>query len=145
MSTRRASLALLVVLLAQFALGITANLYTTVPDHHPGAHPHNYLTGSVASIGWAIGHSGIALAAHALLGIVLVLLSLTAAAAVLRRRRGATLTTLMSVGALSSIGAGFNGASFLDFNNDVSSLIMALLWALATLSYIIALYVSPAD
>jgi hypothetical protein len=37
------------------------------------------------------------------------------------------------------IGAAFNGASFLDFNNDVSSLIMALLAFSAVGSYAVAL------
>jgi hypothetical protein len=34
---------------------------------------------------------------------------------------------------------GFNGASFLDFNHNTSSLIMSLLFALAMLSYIAVL------
>jgi hypothetical protein len=43
------------------------------------------------------------------------------------------------LGAGFIIGAGFNGASFLDFNANTSSLIMSLLFALATLSYIVVL------
>lgn len=41
------------------------------------------------------------------------------------------------------IGAGFNGASFVDFNHNVSSLLMALL-ALGALScYLVVLYLLP--
>ena len=42
------------------------------------------------------------------------------------------------------IGAGFNGASFLDFNQDFSSLIMALLALGAIACYSIALFLLPA-
>jgi hypothetical protein len=38
------------------------------------------------------------------------------------------------------IGAGFNGASFLDFNDNISSLIMALLAFGAIACYAIALF-----
>jgi hypothetical protein len=132
---------MLVALSCQFALGIAANLYTTIPAHHPGAHPHNYFSGSVSSLGWALAHSGLVLAAHAVLGIVLVVLAL-AATITAWRSSGRGVAVLMGVGALSVIGAGFNGASFLDFANDVSSLIMALLCALALLAYSVALYLS---
>lgn len=40
-----------------------------------------------------------------------------------------------SVAALLVIGAGFNGASFLDFNDNTSSLIMALLAIAAVACY----------
>jgi hypothetical protein len=43
------------------------------------------------------------------------------------------------LGASFIIGAGFNGASFLDFNHNISSLIMSLLFALATLAYVVVL------
>jgi hypothetical protein len=42
------------------------------------------------------------------------------------------------------IGAGFNGASFLDFNNNVSSLVMALLALGSVACYSIALFLLPA-
>ena len=38
------------------------------------------------------------------------------------------------------VGAGFNGASFLNYGHDVSSLIMAVLWALALACYLTGLY-----
>ena len=45
-------------------------------------------------------------------------------------------------GALFIIGAGFNGASFLNYGNDISSMIMAGLWALALASYLTGLYLA---
>ena len=55
----------------------------------------------------------------------------------LGRRR---LTVAGYLGAASVVGAGFNGASFLDFNQDVSSLIMALLAAAAIACYAVILF-----
>jgi hypothetical protein len=136
-------MATLVMLICQFALGIAANLYTTIPGRHPGAHPHNYFSGSAQSIGWAIGHGGLTLAAHALLGFALVAAALTALVLAVRLH-DARITAVTTAGAAFVIGAGFNGASFLDFGSDTSSLIMAMLFALATLAYAVVLYVLPA-
>ena len=46
------------------------------------------------------------------------------------------------LGALCIVGAGFNGASFLNYGHDVSSLIMAMLWALALACYLTGLYLA---
>lgn len=131
---------MLILLLGQFALGMVANLYVTIPAHHPGSHPSNYLAGSLRSVGWALAHGAVALAAHAGLGLALVVLALAIAvgAVVLRTGRTAAIA-----GAGLIVGAGFNGASFLDFNDNASSLIMALLFALAALSYVTLLYRLP--
>ena len=43
---------------------------------------------------------------------------------------------MAALGALAIIGAGFNGASFLDYGHAFSSMIMAGLWALALACYI---------
>ena len=49
-----------------------------------------------------------------------------------------------SLGGLLVIGAAFNGASFLDFNDNVSSLIMALLAFASIGCYAAALFGCPA-
>lgn len=54
------------------------------------------------------------------------------------RRRATTVAALLGAGFV--VGAGFNGASFLDFNNDISSLIMALLAFSAVACYSAAIY-----
>lgn len=137
---RRGSMLMIVLLLCQFALGMATNLYVTIPAAHPGAHPGNYVSGSLRSLGWALAHGAAALAVHAGLGVALagVGVALAAYATAVRAGRIATIA-----GVLLIIGAGFNGASFLDFNNDVNSLIMALLFALAALSYAGLLYRLP--
>lgn len=58
-------------------------------------------------------------------------------------RRGSRLVTATAVaGALFIIGAGFNGASFLNYGNNISSIIMAGLWALALACYLTGLYLA---
>jgi hypothetical protein len=131
-------LAVLVLLLGQFALGMAVNLYVAVPRHHPGARPTNYFTGSVHSVGWAIGSGPALLAAHAVIGLLLVLASATVLALAIGTRRRATIVSAL-LGAGFIVGAGFNGASLLDFSNTISSLIMSLLFAVAMLAYIVVL------
>jgi hypothetical protein len=139
---RRMTLGIAALVVVQTAVGMIVNLYVTVPAHHPGAQPANYLTGSLRSIAWAIGHGALALAIHASLGIAIVAIAIWVAVRAATLRSGwVTLTSIL--GAALVIGAAFNGASFVDFNHDVSSLIMALL-ALGALScYLVALYLLP--
>lgn len=132
-------LLMVLVILCQAALGMAVNLFVTIPGHHPGSQPSNYLAGSADSIGWSLGHGKVVLAAHVALGLALVVVAIALAVAVLRTRRRAVAAWSV-LGGLLTIGAAFNGASFLDFNKDVSSLIMALLAFGAIASYVAALY-----
>lgn len=134
-------LAAVFLTLAQAAIGMVVNLYVTVPGHHPGAKPSNYLAGSFHSVVWALGHGATALAVHAALGLALAVAAVGAAIAAIRvtRRSVAVWTTLAG---LMVIGAGFNGASFLDFGDNTSSLIMALLALGAIAGYTIALFLT---
>lgn len=141
---RRATLVLLLLLLIQFILGISNNLYVKIPAHHPGAQPADYFSGSARSVGWAFGHGAVVLAAHAGLGILLVLAAIGLVVQSVRLRRRSR-TTLATIGALCVIGAGFNGASFLDFNKNLNSLLMALLFAAAMLCYLLVIYLEPGD
>jgi hypothetical protein len=134
-------LAVIVLLLGQFGIGMAVNLYVAVPQHHPGAHPVNYFTGSVHNVGWAIAGPAV-LAAHAGLGLFLVLAAGIVLALAIGTRRRATMISA-ALGAGFIIGAGFNGASFLDFNHNISSLIMSLLFALATLAYVVCSRSNP--
>jgi hypothetical protein len=138
--TLRILLLLMVLLvLCQASLGMAVNLFVTVPSHHPGARPSNYLTGSADSIGWALGHGVVVLAAHVAMGLALVVVAIALAVVVLRARRRAVAAWSV-LGGLLTIGAAFNGASFLDFNKNASSFIMALLAFGAITSYVAALY-----
>lgn len=136
---RTVSFVLLVVVLAQYAVGMVVNLFVTIPAHHPGAKPSDYFSGSASSVAWAIAHGSVSLAVHAALGLALVVAAIIAAVlAGYVGRRGVTAAAWL--GAACVLGAGFNGASFLDFNQDVSSLIMALLAAVAIACYAVILY-----
>jgi hypothetical protein len=123
---RRASLAILIVLIVQFALGISVNLYVTLPTAgHPG---HSSWFGN-----------GALLALHATLGMILVL----AAVFVLVRAIMARNVTLIvtSAAGLVAIGAAFFfGASFTDKLTDGYSLGMAISFAAALACYAIGLY-----
>lgn len=141
MTVRRVYLSMALLLLVQFLLGMATNLFVTVPRRHPGAHPSNYFAGSAHSIGWAISDSNLWLAAHVSLGLALVLGGLTAIVVAVRRGdRIARGTAVLAAAAI--VGAGFNGASFLDFNRDYSSMIMAALFAVGVAAYILGIYFS---
>lgn len=127
------------LLLAQYLLGMVANLYVTLPAHHPGAGASNYFAGIGSGLGWLIAHGPGWAAAHAALGLALVVAAL-ANIAVTWHRGSRLVTTTAVLGALFIIGAGFNGVSFLNYGHDFSSLIMAVLWALALASYLAGLY-----
>jgi len=119
-------LAAILLVLVQAGIGMVVNLYVTIPASHPGAHPADYVTGSFRSVAWAIGNGGPALVVHASLGLALAVAVIGVAGRALRLGRPAV-GVLSVLAMLLVIGAGFNGASFLDFNQNVSSLIMALL------------------
>ena len=132
------------LVLVQAGIGMIVNLYEIIPTHHPGAHPSNYVTGSVRSIAWAVSHGAAALVIHATLGLGLAALAITVAVRALRiAHRAVSIWSILAAGLV--IGAGFNGASFLDFNNNVSSLVMALLALGSVACYSIALFLLTAQ
>jgi heme A synthase len=132
-------LAAAVLVLVQASIGMVVNLYVAIPARHPGAKPSDYFTGSFHSVVWAVSHGAAALAVHASLGLALALFAIGAAVHAIRAGRRAVATWSV-LGGLFVIGAGFNGASFLDFNENFSSLIMALLAFAAICSYAVALF-----
>ena len=140
---RRMVLGAIVLTLVQAGIGMDVNLYVTVPARHPGAHPASYFGGSVHSVGWAIAHGTPALAVHASLGLALVIMVVAVAVRAATTADRAVIAWSILAGLLV-IGAGFNGASFLDFNDNLSSLIMALLALGAIACYSIALFLLPA-
>jgi uncharacterized membrane protein YoaK (UPF0700 family) len=129
--------------LVQAGLGMVVNLYVTVPAHHPGPHSTNYFAGSLHSVAWAIAHGAAMLALHATLGLALVVFAVVTAVHALRSARRA-IATWSVLAWLFVIGAGFNGASFLDFAHNLNSLLMALLALAAIGCYATALMLSGA-
>lgn len=136
---QRMTLSAAVLVLIQAAIGMVVNLDVTIPAHHPGASTANYFSGSASSVGWAITHGAAALAIHAALGLLLAVMVISVAVRSFAVA-GRPVRAWSVLGALLVIGAGFNGASFLDFNHDVSSLIMALLAFGAVSCYAVVLF-----
>ncbi|NNC13719.1 hypothetical protein HII28_17785 [Planctomonas sp. JC2975] len=132
---------LCLALVAQFLLGMVANLFVTVPTHHPGANASDYYAGVVASMAWLIPHGEPWLVAHAVVGLVLVVAAIVNLVWMLRLR-SALYATASILGALATLGAGFNGASFVIYGFDSSSMIMSGLWALAMCCYLVCLLVA---
>jgi heme A synthase len=131
---------LLIALLVQFGLGMYVNLFASIPLDHPGHGANDFFAGSYHSVAWAetSPHAPLILAFHAGLGLLLVLGSLWLAVLAIRGRRAGFVWAAV-LGALFILGAGFNGASFLNYNKDANSYVMALLFAAAVLCYVIIL------
>ena len=123
---RQASLAILIVLIVQFALGISVNLYVTLPTvGHPG---HASWFGN-----------GPLLALHAALGMFLVLSAIfILIRAIMARNR--TLIISSATGLAAILLAAFFGSSFTDKLTDGYSLGMAIAFAVALACYAIGLY-----
>lgn len=131
------------MLIIQFLLGMAVNLFVKIPINHPGANPPEYFGGVVTSVTWAILHGGLWLTLHAVWGLLIVLGALgTMVQAILLGGRGRI--TLSVLGFIGVLGAGFNGGSFLNYNQDFSSMLMAVGFALALSCYAALLYRSPA-
>ena len=142
MALRPGFLAALLMLVVQFLLGMYVNLFVTIPTNHPGAKPPEYFSGVAQSVFWAITQSGlIFLVLHAAFGLVIVV-----GAAVLLvqgiQSKTRSLIIATGVGAFGVLVAGFNGGSFLNYNQDFSSMIMAAGLAVAMVSYVFGLYVT---
>jgi hypothetical protein len=125
-AARREIFLALMLVLVQSAIGIVVNLYASIPADHAGSAGGDYFTRSFHSVVWSIAHGALSLEIHAALGIALVLVALHAIRRASALQDGLVIALCVLAAALA-IGAGFNGASFLDFGKDVSSLIMALL------------------
>jgi heme/copper-type cytochrome/quinol oxidase subunit 3 len=131
---RGLALVMSAVLLGQFFVGMVVNLYVVVPRSHPGAKASNYFSGVVNGVAWAIAHAPWSLAVHAALGLLLVLGSFGVIALAARyHSRGQLVLAILA--AAFVLGAGFNGASFLDYGHAVSSLVMSGCFALALACY----------
>jgi hypothetical protein len=133
---------LLMILVAQFLLGMAVNLFVTIPKNHPGANPPEYFGGVADSVTWAVLHGPGLLQAHAALGLLLVLFSANSLAQAIQVRTRRVILPA-SFGVFGVVGAAFNGGSFLNYNEDFSSMIMAAFFAVAVVSYFTGLFLLP--
>ena len=127
------------MLLAQYVLGMVINLFVTIPRNHPGSNPPEYFSGVLHSVSWAILHGGLWLTLHGAFGLLIVLGAIGTLVQAIRLGGGARITW-SAVGLFGVLGAGFNGGSFLNYNENFSSMLMAIGWALAMTSYVVLLY-----
>ncbi len=131
----------LVMLIAQFLLGMAVNLFVKIPTDHPGANPPEYFSGVAQSVTWAILHGNLLLAIHGGFGIVLVIAAVgTLVQAIGNRGSGIVLSAVF--GFIGVLGAGFNGGSFLNYHQDFSSMLMATGFAIAVVAYSVGLYLA---
>jgi hypothetical protein len=130
---RRLGLALILLCLIQFLLGMELNLLVSIPRRHPGSSGPDYLVRAYQSVLWGLSH-GVVLASHAGLGISILLLSLWLALAAFRApdRR---LRWVSALGFLAVLAAGWGGAFFLSYDQNLSSMIMAVGFAVAVLCF----------
>ncbi|MDQ2738072.1 MAG: hypothetical protein M3Y35_05505, partial [Actinomycetota bacterium] len=140
----RAALAVqLALFAAQLIIGIVVNLYVKVPDVHPGSASGSPTTGYLGDLGavlaWALTAGPVPLTLHVVLAIVLIVIGLGLVP--LARHGGPAQIILTTLAAACTIGAAFNGGSFLIFgnNDNLSSLIMESLSTAAAACYVTVL------
>ena len=131
---------ILLLLAAQFLLGVTVNLFVTVPASHPGTNAPEYFSGVYQGVSWALQQTLqqstlLYLWLHVVIGLALSLLSIVLLIMSIVARRGGWITASI-IGLIGIIGAGFNGASFINYNHDLSSLLMSVGFLLAAVAYV---------
>jgi hypothetical protein len=129
---RANALAAVVMLLIQYCLGISVNLYSTLPATDPGK---SISAGFTA----AVGNGPLVLSLHALLGTLLLITSL---AAFLRSWRLAVTPAiaLTAVALLAIIVAWLAGSEFVGHMENGTSLTMALATAVSILCYTLVIF-----
>jgi hypothetical protein len=125
---RRGSLAVLVLLVVDYAIGMYVNLYVTVPGADHGG-----------SLGNAISNGPASLSVHAVIGLLLGLGALgVAAQSILVRHWG--LIAASVIGLLAMIFASVAGTGFTSTGADSASMAMSVLTGIAMLCYAANLY-----
>ena len=130
---------LLILLAAQFLFGMLVNLFVQVSTNHPGAFPSNYFVGVAQAVAWALFNAQWELLIHVVVGLLLFILSIVLLVLAIISRRGAWIT-ISVLGLIGIMGAGFNGASFMNYGGlNFSSLLMAIGFLLAGICYTIGI------
>ena len=125
---RRGSLAVLVLLVAEYGIGMYVNLYVTIPraDHDHG-------------LGSAIANGPVTLGIHAVVGLLLGLGAVgVLVQAVIARHLGAIVSSAIGLFALAF--ASVAGASFTSSGNTAESMAMSVLTGAGLLCYAANLY-----
>jgi hypothetical protein len=110
------------------------NLYIQVPAIHPGANSSNYFPGVIQGVAWVLVSGPLALLIHAGIGLLLGLASFILLGLALASRNWTSIITSL-LGWIGIVGTGLNGASFLNYGHDFSSLLLSTGFVLATIAY----------
>ncbi len=135
---RTITVIILVLLAVQFLVGMLVNLFVQVPSVHPGANAPEYFSGAVQGVVWALLHGPLWLLVHAIVGLLLFLASLILIGFAIAARLRAWIIVSV-VGLLGIVAAGFNGASFMNYGHNFSSLLMSIGFLLSAVPYTIGL------
>jgi len=140
-SLRRLTALQIGLLATQFLVGMVVNLFVTVPSQHPGTNANDYFTGVARGVLWALGNATLMLRLHVVIGLVLAVVSLWMVWLAVRARRRVWIVATL-VGASGIFAAGFNGASFMNYTHNFSSLLMAIGFLICALGYGLGAYVA---
>jgi hypothetical protein len=140
------AIGMLVTLLIQFGLGMYTNLFITIAPKHPGAGEHDYFSATARGIAWleSSKDAPVVVATHVGVGLTLLIGAVWMVTLALRTHARPVVTWSAVLGGLFILGAAVNGGSFLDYNNDVNSYLMAMFFAAAVAAYGLIL-AQPAD
>lgn len=135
--------ATLAALAAQYLLGMAVNLFVTITAAHAGTGATDYFSGVGQVIAWALGHGALLLRLRLHVGLGLLLVAAGIHILSLTLRSGDRAWVWAAAVGLSGIaGAAFNGASFLIYNQDFSSYIMATSFLIGLGAYALGLHVT---
>jgi hypothetical protein len=133
------TLVILLLLSAQFLIGMLVNLYIPTIPPHPGVSAPNYFAGVVQAVAWTLVHGPLFLLVHAVVGILLFLGALVILGfAIASRRRAWIISSIF--GWFGIVSAGFNGASFMNYGEPFSSLFMSMGFLMAVIAYMLGVY-----
>lgn len=140
--TRPLALWLLLLLALQFLLGMVTNLYVPIPASHPGSNADNYFVGVLQGLGWAMTHGEWALQLHVLMGLWLILMSFALIGVAYRAHERVWMISA-PISVFGMLVAGFNGASFINYGQNLSSLLMSVGFLTALVALLVGLYLTP--
>ena len=125
---KRLGVWMIVILIAQYVLGMTSNLFVTFPtDGGPG-------------LFWEFAWHQIPLALHIIVGTLLFVFSIVLLVVAIKQKAKRWITAGI-VGVISIFVAAYAGAQFVNTQSAIFSYVMSLFFIIAFVSYGLATYV----
>jgi hypothetical protein len=132
---RASAFGAVIMLLAEYCLGVWVNLYAQLPASDHG-------TGLLTTFGRAVANGPVTLALHALLGTLLVVTAIGVIIHAARARDTAS-TVIAVIAFLAVAGAWVSGSRFVGGQSSSASFGMAAATAIALLGYVTILFLPP--